>query len=109
MIAVIIFQGPGAGECTSLRCESHGSHGNETDAGRPVVGAVKYQKTREFSRGVDCTLEEKPARRVENRLIHHEHLLLIRRELIARCTTFCRENCAICCFFSVHTSLASVC
>jgi len=55
---------------------------NETNAGRHVVGAVKYQRTREFSRGVNCMLGKTCT---ENRgeLIHCEYHLLIRRELIA--------------------------
>jgi hypothetical protein len=57
VIAVIIFQGLGTGESTKVRCENrNGDDNNETNAGRPVVGAVKYQKTREFSRGVNCML-----------------------------------------------------
>jgi len=56
VIAVIIFQGLGMGESTKVRCENRNGDDNETSAGRPVVGAVKYQRTREFSREVNCTL-----------------------------------------------------
>lgn len=55
VIAVIIFQGLGTGESTKVRCENRNGDDNETNAGRPV-GAVKYQKTREFLRGVNCML-----------------------------------------------------
>lgn len=43
VIAVIIFQGLGTGESTKVRCENRNGDDNETNAGRPVVGAVKYQ------------------------------------------------------------------
>lgn len=57
VIAVIIFQGLGTVESTKVRCENrNGDDNNETNAGRLVVAAVKYQKTREFSRGVNCVL-----------------------------------------------------
>lgn len=56
VIAVIIFQGLGTGESTKVRCENRNGGDNETNAGRPIVSAVKYQKTREFSRGVNCML-----------------------------------------------------
>lgn len=82
MIAVIIFQGLGAGKSASLLREFAIAIMKPT---RDVPSTVPLNiRERENSRGVNCILGKTRAKN-RGELIYREHLLLIRQGLIARC------------------------
>lgn len=101
VIAVIIFQGLGTGESTKVRCENRNGDDNETNARRPVVGAVKYQRTRESSRRVNCMLKKDLH---EGELIHRECTISLFVENWLRVVTSHRREVARRVVFSAYSS-----